>query len=636
MNNIIPRFTVALIGSPNCGKTALFNALTNSQKKSTNYPGVTIDIHSGKTSLNDKEINFIDLPGLYSCQSQSFDESITRDYLLKRPNKFFNQKKFELQYDAIIVVADATQLEKTLYLALEILEAKIPFMLVLTHLDQASKRGQVLDLKSWSKDWKTPIYAIDNFNNEDIKLLLQEMNKLDFTQLKQQPEKQQAENIQPSVFLNTISTPAFVSQAFKSIDQLLKKYRTSALKADTLTKKIDKVLLHPIFGLLSMGLVLIFMFQILFTIAAPLQEMIENFFSYLIEMVNTALPASTFRDLITEGIISGAGSVLVFLPQISLLSLLITLLEDSGYLSRVAFLLDGFMKRLSLPGKAVIPLLTSHACAIPGIMATRNLDNEEDRLTTMMIAPLTTCSARIPVYTLLIAALIPSSAMFGPISYQALTMFGLYFLGIATSFLVGFILKRKVFKAKAQHLLIQLPKYKVPRIKNVWQNVRMQSGAFLTKAGGVILVLTIVIWFLASFPKQQVGEEPRISYVESIGKMIQPVLAPLGFDWKLSAALIPSFAAREVMVSALATVNAIEIEDTEDEQQVEPLKNILRDNYDLGTIVALLMWFVFAPQCISTFAVLKKETNGYYWPAVTFGYSLLLAYFTAWIAKLLL
>lgn len=624
-------YTFAIIGLPNSGKTAFFNSITGAEKKSTNYPGVTIDIHTHQIKLKSKNITLIDLPGHYSFNTQSFDESITRDYILKRSNKFFTKKNLEMNYSNIILVADATQLEKTLYLAMELKEAQLPFMLVLTHHDLATKWGQEINIEEWSVAWKIKIYQVDNFNPKHLEILLADWESMKSSDLKPIDDK-----LPSSAILNQLANPHFIANAFKSIDKILDLYRIKKFKANTWNEKLDRFLLHPFGGIIFLVGILILMFQILFTVTAPLQTMIETFFSFLSNSVTDIMAPSTIRDLITEGIITGVGSVCVFLPQISFLSLLITILEDSGYLSRVAFLLDGFMKRLALPGKAVIPLLTSHACAIPGIMATRNLDNEEDRITTMVIAPLTTCSARIPVYTLLIGAMIPASSMIGPIRSQALVMFGLYCLALMTSFLVGFILKKKFFKARPQHLLLQLPNYKFPRLKNVWQNVRLQSVAFINKAGGVILILSILIWVLASFPKKNVGDlEHTESYVEKIGHTIQPLLAPLGFDWKLSAALIPSFAAREVMVSALATVNAIEIEDTENEEEIAPLRTLIHQQYDLGTIVALLMWFVFAPQCISTFAVLKKETNGYFWPAITFTYSLMIAYFAAWIAKII-
>jgi ferrous iron transport protein B len=624
--------TWAIIGNPNSGKTAFFNAITGSKKKSTNYPGVTIDINSSTLQLKNKKINLIDLPGHYSFHTQSFDETITRDYILKRPNKFFKNPNLNLNYDGIILVADATQLEKTLYLAMELKHAQLPFMLVLTHWDQAKSRGLVLDLEKWTASWQTKIFTVDNFNQQDILNVIKIWDELNPKDLKSLPEKMSSEKI-----LQELSTPQFIANAFKSIDKDIQNFTLTKLSANNWTERIDKIMLHPILGICLMIIVLILVFQLLFSLAIPIQEFIELCFSSLSELVIANFSPSTFRDLLTEGIIAGVGSVCVFLPQISILSLLITILEDCGYLSRVAFLLDGFMKRLALPGKAVIPLLTSHACAIPAIMSTRNLDNEEDRITTMMITPLTTCSARIPVYTLLIGAMIPTTLMIGPVSAQAMAMFGLYTLAILTSFLVGFILKKKVFKSKAHHLLLQLPSYKMPRMKNIWQNVRMQSVAFLSKAGGVILVLSIIIWALASFPKHDpTSLEPQESYVEKIGHAIQPVLAPLGFDWKLSAALIPSFAAREVMVSALATVNAIEIGDIENEEEIQPLKNMIKQNYDLGTIIALLLWFVFAPQCISTFAILKKESNGYFWPTITFTYSLIIAYGSAFLANLLI
>lgn len=630
-----PEYTFVLLGSPNCGKTAFFNSLTGSQKKSANYPGITVEISSGVLKLKNSIINLVDLPGIYSLQAQSFDELITRDYLLGFENKFFASSTVSRHFDQVIVVVDETHLEKTLYLAMELKELSIPFQLVFTHHDLAKKRNQKINVSEWEKAWGIKIHQVNNFDKKDF------INLLNFWETQKSfPEIPKFDKIPPQ-----ISNPKFVAKIFSEIDKTLREFRIQKMSSTSLTERLDNLFLHPIGGIAFMCFILLLLFQLLFTVSAPIQDLIDGIFTKLSLLCSQYLPESFWRDLITEGIIPGVGSVLVFLPQISFLSLLITLLEDSGYLARVAFLLDGLMKRLALPGKAIIPLLSSHACAIPGIMATRNLDREEDRITTMMIVPLTTCSARIPVYTLLIAALIPANLYFGPISYQALILFGLYSLGILTGFAIGFILKRKFFKAKAHQLLLPLPHYKFPRLKNVWLNVKNQSWEFISKAGGIILLLTILIWFLATHPK---GNSPSgndinsnvvtASYVERIGRFIQPVLAPLGFDWKLSAALIPSFAAREVMVSSLATVNAIDEDsgsDNESDENTSKLVNIISKTYSVGTILALLIWFVYAPQCISTFAIIKKETNGYFWPSICFAYSLSLAYIVGYLVKLI-
>jgi len=621
---------VCLIGQPNSGKTALFNALTGQNFKSTNYPGVTVECRIGKFKTSQKEIEIIDLPGLYSLDSYSFDESIARDYILRKSNKFLSHLNLNTPYDLVFLILDSTRLTKSLYLALEFKKLNIPFILILNMKDSATQRGQEINIDAWSKFWNIKILEISAINKDSIQSLLTAIDQLDVIA-----------PVNPSYIkdISQVKNTAFIAESFKEIDQILEKFTISKIKPDTKTARIDKYLLHPVFGTLFMIVILLGLFQLLFTVSAPFQDLISTGIDYLSQLTKDVIPYPLLRDFLSDGVIAGVGSVIVFLPQILFLSLFIIILEDSGYLARVAFLIDGFMKRLALPGKAIIPLLSSHACAIPGIMSARTLENESDRLTTIAIAPLTACSARIPVYTLLISTLVAPSIYFGPFSVQALIMFFLYMLGLSFGFIVAWILKKKVFKSSAYHLLLELPPYRLPMLKNIIQGLKFRSMAFIKKAGGVILVLSIFLWLLIYFPRVQNTEgsleAPPIeqSYAGQLGIAINPIFAPLGMDWKMSTALIPSFAAREVMVASLALVNSVGME-KEEEGLLDLHKKIQRE-YPMDTILALLIWFVFAPQCLSTFAVIKRETHGMKWPLIIFSYTLVLAYTMALLTKAL-
>lgn len=624
-----------LIGPPNSGKTALFNALTGHHYKSTNYPGVTVECRQGiiqnsatTTSTNDLEIHLIDLPGLYSFDATGFDEKITRDYLLHYPNKLLPKLEIETQYDLVLLVIDATRLEKSLYLAEELRALKIPFILILNMTDIAQKREQLLNIKLWQELWQIAIFEISS-------ITLIGMAELK-TSLFQQTWPSSCSVTIPKKELEKLFSPTFIAQAFSAIEKLLKKIQIKKIKPDSFSQKLDLYLLHPFWGPLALIMIMTGLFQLLFSASAPLQDGISWCFDQLDLQIRTLIPTGVLSDFITHGILLGLSSILVFLPQIFFLSLFIIMLEDSGYLARVAYLLDGIMKRLALPGKAIVPLLSSHACAIPGIMSARTLDKEQDRLTTMAIAPLTTCSARIPVYTLLIAALIPAQKKVGFISVQALSMFSLYMLGILMGFIVAYILKKKIFKTTVNHMLLELPSYRMPSWKNIKHQTLQRVATFIKKAGTIILGLSLVLWFLTYFPRiddHQSAQQLEQSYAAKIGKFIRPIFAPLGFDWEMTTALIPSFAAREVMVSSLATINAVNMDD--ENLGIQQLQKKLSEKYPIDTLLALLMWFVFAPQCFSTFAVLYRETHGYKWPIIVFSYTLFLAYASALLVKVI-
>jgi ferrous iron transport protein B len=419
-----------------------------------------------------------------------------------------------------------------------------------------------------------------------------------------------------------------VNVIFKKIDELLKVVTVTPLRPDTFSEKIDHYILHPVWGLVILCSLLIIIFQTLFSWASPLQDFIEGGFSYLGDLASIYVTDPLLKSLIIDGIISGVGGVLVFLPQIVLLFLFIQFLEDLGYLGRAAFLMDSLMRRIGLPGKSVIPLLSSHACAIPGILSARVIDNHRERLITMLVIPLTTCSARLPVYAILIAALIPDISVLGIpwLKLPGLVLFGLYMLGFFSALLVSLVFKKLLPHSSPSMLLMELPPYRIPRVKNLLLVMNNKAMIFLRKAGGIILIVSIVIWALVTFPQ---SEAPSIenSYAASIGRVFTPIFSPLGFDWRITTALIPSIGAREVVVSALSMVLSVEGDNQ------EGMAAALVHQFGLGTLVALLIWFVFAPQCISTFAVLKRETNTLRWPIIMVLYTLTMAYAFAFIAR---
>jgi ferrous iron transport protein B len=436
----------------------------------------------------------------------------------------------------------------------------------------------------------------------------------------------------PADHQKLIKTASYVGGQFRTIDEWLARVVQRPLRADGLTPRLDRWVLHPFWGFVLLGLTLLLMFQALFSWAAPLTDAIESAMGWLAGLAETLPLGEMPRSLLVDGLINGVGGVLVFLPQILLLFLFIQVLEDVGYLGRAAFLLDGFMRKLGLPGKAVVPMLSSHACAIPGVLATRILEDRRERLITMMVLPLTTCSARLPVYTLLIAALLPADRHVGPFSWQALAMFGLYAFAMMAALAVAFLLRKVVSPGAPSMLLMELPPYRLPKLSHLGRSLLNKAGLFLGRAGKVILVLSLGIWVLVSFPRGYDGKPGPVeeSYAAHVGRFFGPVFAPLGFDWRINTALVPAFAAREVLVSALATVYAVE---GDEESQARDLSGLLARHYPAATLVALLIWFVFAPQCISTFAVIRRESGGWAVPGAVLGYTLVMAWVAAWVAR---
>jgi ferrous iron transport protein B len=606
---------VALVGMPNVGKTALFNKLTGSFQRVANFPGVTVEKKTGwVTESGNKILEVIDLPGIYSLDATTLDEKVTKDFLLK--------KETESSADLFVLVLDATNLDKSLYLALQLKQLGYPLVIALNLMDEARKRGFSLDVKLFAEKLGAIVIPTSAASGEGAKelvaVLLEELKK-----------RSEVRPVLPEQAQKVFRSPAYVNDIFRQIDKLLKEVTLTELKPDTFSERIDHFLLHPLWGLVTLFVLLIFIFQTLFSWASPLQDLIESGFAFLGTLASTSISHPILRSLIVDGMISGVGGILVFLPQIILLFFFIQFLEDLGYLGRAAFLMDSFMRRLGLPGKSVIPLLSSHACAIPGILSTRVIDNYRERLITILVIPLTTCSARLPVYAILIAAIIPNVPVGGLpwLKLPGLVLFGLYLLGFLSALIVSLVFKKTLPYSSPSMLLMELPPYRVPKMKNLLLVMKNKAGIFLRKAGGIILIVSIIIWALITFPQVNGVSSIENSYAASIGRFFEPVFRPLGFDWRITTALIPSIGAREVVVSALSMVLSIEGDNS------EALESALVTHFGPGTLIALLIWFVFAPQCISTFAVMRRETNSFKWPVIMVIYTMTMAYVFAYLAR---
>ncbi len=604
----------ALIGTPNSGKTALFNALTGSRQKVANYPGVTVERKSGTLPMpSGRSVSLVDLPGTYSLRARSPDEEVTRDAVLGR-------LAGETPPDLLVCVADATNLRLSMRLVLELKRVGRPLLLVLNMIDIAHRRGVEIDLERLSAELGVPVItaaAVRRGGTDDLLRRLDELAATDLTA--------------PGEHGWQAPTITELRAAQREADRIIKLAVRMPAKPDNLTTRLDAVLLQPVIGLVILLCILFVMFQAVFSWAQPLMDIISSGFAALGAGVHNSLPDGLLRSFIQDGVISGVGSVVVFLPQILILFLFILLLEDLGYMARAAFLMDRIMGGAGLHGRAFIPLLSSFACAIPGIMATRVIDNPRDRLTTIMVAPLMTCSARIPVYTLIISAFIPNTQVWGLVSLQGLVMFGLYAAGIVSALGVSFLAKYFFWRDNpTPPFMLELPDYKLPQPRSIVIGVIMRAKMFLHRAGTTIFSMMVLIWFLASFPRPPAGAtEPAINYslAAILGHAIEPLLAPIGFNWQISVALIPGMAAREVAVAALGTVYAIE----GGKEAAEQIGQALAGKWSLATALALLVWYIFAPQCASTLAVIKRETGSWKWMAITFAYMLALAYLGALI-----
>lgn len=603
---------VALVGNPNCGKTALFNRLTGSRQKVANYAGVTVERKEGRlqTPLG-KTLRILDLPGTYSLYPRSLDERVTCDVLAGRA---VGEKKPDL----VVCVVDATNLRRSLRLVLAVQRLKIPFIVALNMSDEASARGIHIDVAALSAELGVPVVSTVAVAAQGDMALRVALDQPDSWSHRIDP--QAADETQPDL----------VHQDHERVQQILTRLDLDHVVPDLKSERLDRVLLHPVTGPLILVALLFVIFQAMFSWAAVPMEWIKDATQWLSEFLVQAMPDIWLRSLIVDGVIAGAGAVVVFLPQILILFGFILLLEESGYLPRAAYLLDRLMGTVGLSGRSFIPLLSSFACAIPGIIAIRTIPNARDRMVTMLIAPLMTCSARLPVYALLIAAFIPQRIVGGLFELQGVVMFALYFAGIAGAMAVAWVLKRFTTTGRQiRPLMMELPTYRVPNPRNILIGLFQRARLFLRRVGGVIMVLTLALWFLASFPgapEGATGAAIEYSFAGMLGKSLAVVLAPIGFNWQISVALIPGMAAREVAISALGTVYALSATGPAGADTLGPM---LAQQWSLPTALALLAWYVFAPQCLSTLATMKRESGGWKIPLISLTYLFALAYLAA-------
>lgn len=596
---------VALVGNPNCGKTALFNLLTGSRQKVANYAGVTVERKEGKLQTPaGRNLQILDLPGAYSLAATSPDEAVTRDVCLGRFTG-------EARPDLLICVADATNLRLHLRFVLELRQLGLPMLLVLNMSDAAKRRGIHIDREKLQTLLGIPVVNTVAVKRGGAQALLEQLDG-DWSRA-----------------LPAVPTPS--SDLHQEVNHLLSATLSMPQRTAALDDAIDRIVLHPIWGLGILAVLMFLMFQAVFSWAAPLMDGIDTSIQWLGDITHTALPDGMLRSLLVDGIIAGLGSVLIFLPQILFLFLFILILEESGYLPRAAFLLDRMMVGAGLSGRSFIPLLSSFACAIPGIMATRTIQDPRDRLATILVAPLMTCSARLPVYALLIGAFIPQRTVLGLFNLQGLLLFALYFAGILGALGVAYVMKRWHRNREEQALLLELPSYRLPHPRDIALGLWQRAQIFLSRVGRIILALTILLWFLSSFPAPPVGATaPAIDYslAGQLGRLLEHVFAPIGFNWQICIALVPGLAAREVAVSSLATVYALSATDADAAVQLAPL---IAAQWSLATALSLLVWYIFAPMCLSTLAVIRRETNSWKIMALAAAYLTGLAYLASFI-----
>ena len=608
---------IALVGPPNSGKTTLFNTLTGGRQKTANYPGVTVERKSGSLKTpGGHPVEVLDLPGSYSLRARSPDEAITRDVVLGRQAQ-------ETLPDALVCVTDATHLGQHLRLLLELRQLGRPLILALNMMDIAQKRGCQISVDALSRQLGIPVVTTVAMRKSGVRDLLGQIDAL----LSRAPAGGGVAAISDWVE----PSPDAIRAYHREVERLLREAVVREGAPERLTRQLDRVLLHPVAGPLALLALLFLMFQAVFGWAAAPMEWIDGGIAGLQQWLSAHMADSLLKSLLVDGIVAGVGGVVVFLPQILILFLFILLLEDSGYMTRAAFLMDRLMSAVGLNGRAFIPLLSSFACAVPGIMAARTIAHPLDRLVTILIAPLMTCSARLPVYVLLIAAFVPATTVWGGIGLQGLVMFGLYATGIVGALVVAGVLRLTVLRGESQPLLMELPGYKWPNPANVLLGLWERAKIFVRRIGTIILSVLIVLWFLSTFPAPPEGAtEPAIhySFAGQIGRALEPLLAPVGFNWQIAIALVPGLAAREVAVAALGTVYALS---GEEDAVTEALGAALAQSWTLATALALLAWYVFAPQCLATLAAVRRETNSWRWAAFMFVYLMALAYLAAFV-----
>ena len=612
---------VALLGNPNCGKTALFNLLTGSRQKVANYSGVTVERKEGRLGLDSgKNIRILDLPGAYSLYPRSLDEKVTCNVLLGRAEG-------EKRPDLVVCILSAMNLRRNLRLVLAAKRLGLPCVVVLNMLDIAKRQGLEINTEALSKELGLPVLTSIGIQADGADGIKSFFNQLDWKDL-----SALRTGTSDATLENAASHIAHSESDNIQVQRILKSLGLDQIIPDRFSDRLDSVLLHPIIGPIILAALLFFIFQAVFSWATVPMDLIKTTIEYFGGLLGEVLPNNWLRSLLINGVLAGLGGVVIFLPQILILFFFILLLEESGYLPRAAFLLDRVMGSVGLSGRSFIPLLSSFACAIPGIMATRSISNSRDRLVTILIAPMMTCSARLPVYALLISAFIPNQKLWMGIDLQGLVLFLLYLAGIFGAMGVAWILKRftsEQFRMNA--LMMELPSYHMPRLGNLAISLWQRAEIFLRRVGGIILIMTVALWVLSSFPAPPdwaTGSPIQYSIAGMLGQALSHVFSPIGFNWQISIALVPGMAAREVVVSSLATVYALSSSSADAADALIPL---ISTSWSLATALSLLAWFVFAPQCLSTIAAVKRETGGWKIPAIMLSYLFGLAYLASFI-----
>ncbi|WP_028220728.1 ferrous iron transporter B [Paraburkholderia oxyphila] len=601
---------IALVGNPNCGKTALFNLLTGARQKVANYAGVTVERKEGRFATpTGRHIQVLDLPGAYSFDSASPDERVTHDVLLGRyPG--------EAAPDLIVCVADATNLRLHLRFVLEVKRMGRPVVLALNMMDAAKRRGIQVNVATLSRELGMPVVETVAVRRGGAQALIELIDRAGTDASPASHEGSTSQNHDADLHA--------------TVRRILADAVTMPRATDARDDAIDRFALHPVLGPLILAVVMFLVFQAVYSLGKPLTDAIGDAFGWLGGVVGAALPDGPLRSLVTDALFGGVGTVLGFLPEILVLFFFILVLEESGYLPRAAFLLDRMMVSVGLTGRSFIPLLSSFACAIPGVMGTRSISDPRDRLATILVAPLMTCSARLPVYALLIGAFIPHRLIFGVFNLQGLVLFALYAAGIVGAMAVGWVMK-KLRRDRGEHaLLMELPSYRLPRARDVAIGLWERGSIFLKRLTGIILALTVLMWFISTFPSPPDGAtQPAIDYTIAgyLGRALQWPFAPLGFNWQMSLALIPAFAARETAVAALATVYSVASGDGD----IVALGHTLVQNFSLASALSLMAWFAFAPQCMSTLAVIRRETRSWRAVVISFSYMFVVAYAASFI-----
>jgi len=596
------KLRLALLGAPNCGKSSLFNALTGGKAKVANYPGVTVEYRKGEFNLpGGQSVELLDLPGVYGDCGHSMDERVALDAV--RGNL-----EGERAPDAILFLMDASHINTHLHNILQAKNHGLPIVLVLNMMDMAARDGITIDLQELERELGIPVISCVAVRESGRSLLLEYLDEWG-----------------GDVSHGSAAAPDAEVGELKALQAKARSITRNAItrvqKTETFSQRIDNWVLHPVIGIVILFLILFVMFQAVYTWSGPAMDLIEMGIGALQNGAAAILPEGLIRSLVVDGIIAGVGAVLIFLPQIIILFAFILILEASGYMARAAFLVDTLMAKVGLNGRAFIPLLSSFACAIPGVMSARTIEQERDRLTTILIAPLMTCAARWPVYFLIIGAFIPANKI-GPFSQQGLVAFGLILIGIVFALIMAAIFKRTLTRGESSGLLIELPSYKMPVFKDYLIGLWDRGMIFVNRAGRIILPASIVIWILISFPTNATATAQ--TWAGKVGGVIEPLLRPIGFNLEIAISLIPAMAAREVAVSSLATIYSVADDDTGTK-----LSELISSQWSLPTALAFLAWFVFAPQCLSTFAIIRKETNSWKWPLFAFGYLFVLAYIAA-------